>query len=862
MSEADEKGAPDKPTETGASRPPAEPAPPGAQTAAPADETAALEPEPRPAAPASSAPPIEAPAATPSAETRAASPPAPAPPIAPPPEPEPTPSPPIVSKVETSLSEAPIEPVAPPADIAALAARPPVAPSVSAKVEPPPADRPEPAAASSPPVGVAAAPAAPIESVAAPPAPPPISAKVETPRAEPPKASLPPAAEIAAPAPPSEVAPRAPASPAGSATATTAGPPPRAEAPPVGAPGPRYAATPDDAQTGSGIYRRRAALEGARQVLQPQAAPAPPPKKKKKRRDGTLSMASGFLSFILVALVAGAFGLVAATHKLKAPGPLAADKVVYIPPRSDLLEIIAQLEREGVIANSALMQLGLVLEGKLGKLKPGEYAFKKNISLRDVIDQIASGRQVMHSVTIPEGLTSEQIVQKLKEAELLAGDVADLPKEGALLPETYKFPRGYPRARLIAKMQEDQRKTLEAIWSKRAPDLPLRTPYELVTLASIVEKETGKVEERPRVAAVFVNRLRKGMRLQSDPTIIYGLVGGKATLGRPIMRAEIEKWTPYNTYAIDGLPPGPIANPGRAALEAAAHPAPTHDLYFVADGTGGHVFADTLEQHSRNVQRWREIEREQKAKEQGAAPPEAPVDQSVPGVPPPPAPVPKGGRRSDAAPIGRLVHFADAREAFPPGREMAPDKGAAHRLGRFGPEEAAFLLGGYEDPTQTNTRVYAALRPARAFFTEDAARLRPRNPVGPSLLAADPAAPDGADGTTPLARESADGRALPDELVPAEDMTSYPVSPKLRAEQKARAAKLGLSTGSDDLPAGVVGERAPVGAGPPATALAAPATPLRPRAFDASEGTALDPLKDKSWDLSSAKTVPAATGLR
>jgi UPF0755 protein len=653
-----------------------------------------------------------------------------------------------------------------------------------------------------------------------------------------------------------------PASPDVSAPGPESGatPPATDAKPPVAAPGETGAESkPEETEPGS-LSRRRAPLQSANQALQAEAPPAPP--KKKKRKDGALSAMSGFLSILLLVLVACVFGLIAARHKLREPGPLTAEKIVYIPPRSDVPEILAQLHREGVIDNAMLMNFALLTEGKRSKLKPGEYLFKHAVSLREVIDELVAGRQLMHAVTIPEGLTSEQIVARLRENELLAGDVIDPPKEGALLPETYKITRGFPRSKLIAKMQDDQRKLVDQIWAKRAPDLPLKTPYELVTLASIVEKETGKGEERPRVAAVYVNRLRKGMRLQSDPTIVYGLVGGKATLGRGILRAEIEKWTPYNTYAINGLPPGPIANPGKAALEAAANPLHTQELYFVADGTGGHVFADTLEQHSRNVQRWREIEREQKAKEQGAAPPEAPVDQSVPGVPPPPAPVPKGGRRSDAAPIGRLVHFADAREAFPPGREMAPDKGAAHRLGRFGPEEAAFLLGGYEDPTQTNTRVYAALRPARAFFTEDAARLRPRNPVGPSLLAADPAAPDGADGTTPLARESADGRALPDELVPAEDMTSYPVSPKLRAEQKARAAKLGLSTGSDDLPAGVVGERAPVGAGPPATALAAPATPLRPRAFDASEGTALDPLKDKSWDLSSAKTVPAATGLR
>lgn len=407
------------------------------------------------------------------------------------------------------------------------------------------------------------------------------------------------------------------------ALASEGAPPP--PEPPVAAPAP---APKSAAEAGNSLFGRRASVQGAGKP--PPARTAPPPKKKKKRRDGTLSLASGFLSFLLVVLVASVFGVIAALHKLKEPGPLAADKVVYIPPRSDFLEIISQLDREGVIANPTLMQLATVIEGKFGKLKPGEYAFKKNISLREVIDEIASGRQVMHSLTIPEGLTSEQIVERLKEEALLTGVVTETPKEGALLPETYKYPRGFPRARLLTKMQEDQRKLLDSIWAKRSPDLPLRTPYELVTLASIVEKETGKEEERPRVAAVFVNRLRKGMRLQSDPTIIYGLVGGKATLGRSILRSEIDKWTPYNTYAIDGLPPGPIANPGRAALEAVARPAATRDLYFVADGTGGHAFSTSLDEHQRNVSHWRRVEKGMAGR--SAAPEPAPEpERKAPG---------------------------------------------------------------------------------------------------------------------------------------------------------------------------------------------------------------------------------------
>lgn len=607
----------------------------------------------------------------------------------------------------------------------------------------------------------------------------------------------------------------------------------------------------------SSLLRRRATLQSA---ANPQAPPAPPPKKK-KRRDGALSAMSGFLSFLLVALVAGAFGVIAVMHKLKEPGPLGADKIVYVPPRSDIPEIIAQLDREGVIDSPALMNFALFVENARSKVKQGEYLFKKNVSLREVMDEMIAGRQVMHSVTIPEGLTSEQIVQRLKEADILAGDVVETPKEGALLPETYKAPRGFPRARLLAKMQEDQRKLVNAIWAKRAKDLPLKTPYELVTLASIVEKETGKSEERPRVAAVFVNRLRKNMRLQSDPTIVYGLVGGKASLGRGILRSEIEKWTPYNTYAIDGLPPGPIANPGRAALEAAANPAPTRDLYFVADGTGGHVFSESLDQHSRNVQQWRRIEKEQKDKSDAA------VDRAAPAtVPPPP---PKSDRRGEA-PLGRLVNLATPGEDYPVGRAMRADDGATHRLGKYGPDGALFWLGGYEDPTTAAAPQFAALRPARPFFSEDGAQPRGVSASfdAEMLAAAPPPASGDSDdplaGASELARESADGRALPDDA--AGEVAAYPVSAARRAEQKARAARLGLAAGSDQLPSDALGERAtPDAVAAPTPAYAATAEagrPARPRAFDASEGTAIDPLRDKSWDLTSAKTVPSAANLR
>ena len=243
-------------------------------------------------------------------------------------------------------------------------------------------------------------------------------------------------------------------------------------------------------------------------------------------------------------------------------------------------------------------------------LKPGEYAFQKNASLRDVIGTIVEGKVVQHSVTIAEGLTSEQIVARLSESDIFSGTTREIPREGTLLPETYKFPRGTSREQVIQRMQQAQKRVLAEIWERHNPDVPVKTPEQLVTLASIVEKETGKPDERSRVAAVFVNRLKQKMKLQSDPTIIYGLVGGKGTLGRPIKRSEIQQPSPYNTYLVEGLPPGPIANPGRASLEAVANPARTRDLFFVADGTGGHSFTETYEQHQKNVARLRTMEKQ------------------------------------------------------------------------------------------------------------------------------------------------------------------------------------------------------------------------------------------------------------
>jgi UPF0755 protein len=335
---------------------------------------------------------------------------------------------------------------------------------------------------------------------------------------------------------------------------------------------------------------------------------------------------------VLIAVVVG-FGLLIGKQRFEAPGPLQQDRVVIIPRGSGIRDITEVLMREGVIDQPWVFVGGIIVLKAREDLKAGEYLFKRQASLRDVVETIIEGRVVPHQLTLPEGLTSEQIVARLLENDVLAGNIKEIPREGSLLPDTYNFTRGFTREQMIQRMQQSGQRVLKEIWDRRSPDLPIRTPEQLVVLASLIEKETGKPEERTRIAAVFANRLKQKMKLQADPTIIYGLVGGKGTLGRPIMKSEIEKPTPYNTYIIDGLPPGPIANPGRASLEAAANPARTRELYFVADGTGGHAFAETYEQHQRNVARLRVIESNQK---DAASPADVP-DAAAPEPPAQPA---------------------------------------------------------------------------------------------------------------------------------------------------------------------------------------------------------------------------------
>jgi UPF0755 protein len=347
-----------------------------------------------------------------------------------------------------------------------------------------------------------------------------------------------------------------------------------------------------------------------RAALEPEQVP-PPPKRSERARNPFVVVGNAIITIVLLLLIGTGVTYYYGKQVLESPGPLKEDKVVNIPARAGKRDIADVLQREGVIDVNPWLFIGGVFAMKASSdLKPGEYSFQKSASLRDVIATIVEGKVVQHSVTVAEGLTSEQIVAKLSDNELFSGSVREIPREGTLLPETYKFPRGTTREQVIQRMQAAQKRVIAEIWERRSPDVPLKSPEQLVTLASIVEKETGKADERSRVAAVFVNRLKQKIKLQSDPTIIYGLVGGRGTLGRPIKRSEITQPSPYNTYVIDGLPPGPIANPGRASLEAAASPARTRDLFFVADGTGGHSFTETYDQHQKNVAKLRAMEKQ------------------------------------------------------------------------------------------------------------------------------------------------------------------------------------------------------------------------------------------------------------
>ena len=412
-----------------------------------------------------------------------------------------------------------------------------------------------------------------------------------------------------------------------------AGPVPNRAPVDAGEPYPPISGRPQDGVGAPLLDQKRIAPRSPRAALEPEHVRVPT-RRSKRARNPLVIIGNAIFTLLILVGIAGGVAFAVGKTRFEAPGPLEREKMVNIPPRLGILDIADLLRREGVIDEHPAVFLGGVIAFKARtELKSGEYLFAKNASVRDVVETMVEGKVVQHGITLAEGLTSEQIVRRLLDSDILTGIIKDVPREGSLLPESYRFPRGTPREQVIQRMQRDQRRAIQEAWERRAPDLPLRTPEQLIILASIVEKETGRPEERTRVAAVFVNRLKQRKRLESDPTIIYGLVGGKGSLGHPITRSEKEAPTPYNTYMIDGLPPGPIANPGRASIEAAANPARTKEIYFVADGTGGHVFAETYEQHLRNVARLRGIEQSERTSAASASQGEAPV----PARSPPPA---------------------------------------------------------------------------------------------------------------------------------------------------------------------------------------------------------------------------------
>ena len=326
------------------------------------------------------------------------------------------------------------------------------------------------------------------------------------------------------------------------------------------------------------------------------------------------------LVIVLAVLTAGVVEWVYAGFA--APGPAAAhgsETVILIKNGTGLHGVAQALAGAGVVLRPTLFKIGVRLHGETSALKAGEYAIPSHASMADIMAILIAGRSIEHKLTVAEGLTSRMAIDLVKSDPVLTGDAGLVPPEGALLPETYLFTRGTTRGELVAQMQKEQRELLDELWAARAPDLPVKSKEEAVILASIVEKETAIPAERPHIASVFVNRLRLGMKLQSDPTIIYGITNGYP-LGRRIRQSEIDRATPYNTYVIAGLPQQPICNPGKDSIAAVLHPADTKDLFFVADGSGGHVFAAGAAEQAKNVANWRKIERDRQNSPAGPAP--------------------------------------------------------------------------------------------------------------------------------------------------------------------------------------------------------------------------------------------------
>ncbi len=315
------------------------------------------------------------------------------------------------------------------------------------------------------------------------------------------------------------------------------------------------------------------------------------------------------ISFLIILFIIGTPTWLA-WRGFTGPGPAPDRTIVMIDEGSGLSTISRKLAREDLVESGLLFRIGVQLAGNAAALKAGEYEIPRHASMRQIMRILVEGKSILHPITVFEGMTSWEVVEHLNLQPVLTGTVPIVPAEGTLLPETYLVTRGTSRQEVIDRMQSAQQELIARLWPERQEGLPFSTLGDALTLASIVEKETGKGDERAKVAGVFINRLERGMRLQSDPTIIYGITRGQGPLGRRILRSEIDEATPYNTYQVDGLPPTPICNPSAAAIEAVLNPEDTDYLFFVADGTGGHAFAKTNREHERNVRQWRRVQRE------------------------------------------------------------------------------------------------------------------------------------------------------------------------------------------------------------------------------------------------------------
>ncbi len=336
-------------------------------------------------------------------------------------------------------------------------------------------------------------------------------------------------------------------------------------------------------------------------------------RKVRRRRSALIDILNGLLSLLVLAVIISGAVILWGISQFNAEGKIAEDTTFIVERGNGLSTVAERLDDAGLITNRWIFVAGALAEKKERDLRHGEYRLTARASMAEILHELTEGTPVVHSVTFPEGLTSWQIVERLNAAELLEGEIETIPAEGSLLPDTYAYERDASRQSVLERMQKARKDVLAEIWAGRDPDLPLNSPEELVILASIVEKETGVAGERPQVASVFVNRLNKGMRLQSDPTTIYGITKGVGVLGRGLRKSELEAKTDYNTYQLDGLPAGPIANPGIDALKATANPDETDYLYFVAAGadpSAGHLFAKTYKEHQQNVAKFRAVQRE------------------------------------------------------------------------------------------------------------------------------------------------------------------------------------------------------------------------------------------------------------